>query len=154
MSNLKSLWLRFWALLMALLTYFLMSLLISLVAGFFASDPFLFKSESSVVYDRLILYLLVFHAPYLLSYFLLKKLLANLNFEICYLVVCGLDIVSLISIGKNEARGMAVDSHALYCSVLAIPYIIISVSMMIVMKSAFWKLPLPPTNRIEPRANQ
>ena len=93
--------------------------------GMFSSAPFVFESESMYVIDKVLLYLSIYYLPYVLSYFALSKVLKRLSFEWPFLVIYLAYSSYLFFNDMYFARGMEVDSKALYFCLLYIPPLVV-----------------------------
>ena len=105
----------------SVLIFFLFHMLLALVFGIFSSAPFVFKSESMYVIDKVLLYSSLYYVPYIVSYFVLSKVQPRISFKwplfIVYLAISSY----LFFNGTYWARGMEVDSKILYFCLLYVP---------------------------------
>ena len=119
----------------SVLIYILFYLALAIPFGLFSSAPFVFKSESMYVIDKVVLYLLIYCLPYVLSYFSLSKIFKKESFEWPSLVVYLAYSSYLFFNGRYLARGMEVDSKVLYFCLLYIPPLIV-LSFLLKQKKA------------------
>ena len=105
----------------SVLIFFLFHTILAIPFGLFSSAPFVLKSESLYLIDKVLLYLSIYYLPYVLSYFALSKILKKLSFEWPLLVVYLAHSSYLFFNDMYAARGMEVDSRALYFCLLYIP---------------------------------
>ncbi len=109
----------------SVLIYFLIWLVLAIPIGSFSSAPFIFKSESMYVIDKVLLYLLIYCSPYVLSYFALSKVVKRFSFEWPSLVVYLAYSSHLFFNDRYFMRGMEVDSRALYFFLLYTPALVV-----------------------------
>ena len=109
----------------SVLIFYVFHLAVALPLGFFSSAPFVFRSESMYLIDKVLLYLSIYYLPYVLSYFALSKVLKRLSFEWPFLVVYLAHSSYLFFNDMYDARGMEVDSKALYFCLLYIPPLVV-----------------------------
>ena len=109
----------------SVLIFFLFYIALAIPFGLFSSAPFVFKSESMYVIDKVLLYFSIYYLPYVLSYFALSKVLKRLSIEWPLLVVYLAYSSYLFFNDMYSARGMEVDSKALYFCLLYIPPLVV-----------------------------
>jgi hypothetical protein len=109
----------------SVLIYILFYLAFAIPFGLFSSAPFVFKSESMYVVDKIVLYLSIYCLPYALSYFASSKVLKRLSFEWPSLVVYLAYSSYLFFNDRYSARGMEVDSKVLYFFLLYVPPLVV-----------------------------
>ena len=112
---------KFFKFVASVLLFFLFYIALAIPFGMFSSAPFVFNSESMYVIDKVLLYFSTFYLPFALSYFVLSKVLKRLSFEWPLLLVYLGYSSYLFFNDRYFARGMEVDSKALYFCLLYIP---------------------------------
>jgi hypothetical protein len=110
---------------LSVLVYILFCLAFAIPLGMFSSAPFVFKSESMYVIDKIALYLSIYCLPYVLSYLALSKVLKRSSFEWPSLVVYTAYSSYLFFNDRYFARGMEVDSKVLYFCLLYVPPLVV-----------------------------
>jgi len=105
----------------SILIFFMLYLALAIPIGVFSSAPFVFKSESMYVIDKVVLYLSIYYLPYVLSYLALSIGLKSMSFKWPLLVVYLVHSSYLFFNDLYLARGMEVDSKVLYFCLLYFP---------------------------------
>jgi hypothetical protein len=105
----------------SVLIFYVFHQAVALPLGFFSSAPFVFRSESMYLIDKVLLYSSLYYSPYIISYFALCKILTRIKFK-WPLVINYLATSSYLFFNNQYfARGMEVDSKVLYFCLIYIP---------------------------------
>jgi len=107
------------------LIYVLLTTVLLMAFGLFSSEPFMIVSGNHYFWDKYLLYLFTFYAPFMVSYWILSMSLPNRSFKISALGFYCCFTIYLASNGKYWMRGMEIEPWFVYLIFLFVPVTVI-----------------------------
>ena len=105
----------------SVLIFYVFHMVIALPLTLFSSAPFIFKSESMYLIDKVLLYSSLYYSPYIVSYFVLCRIFRKISFKWPLIIVYFSTSSFLFFNNQYLARGMEVNSKILYFCLIYIP---------------------------------